>query len=82
MWRIYVDDTFVLWPHDADQLEEFHTHLNKQHRQIQFTKEKENDNQISFHDVLVKRTEDSRQCTGNLLTWGGTLILHLTLIRK
>ena len=23
-WRRYVDDTFVLWPHGADQLEEVH----------------------------------------------------------
>ena len=55
MWRRYVDDTFVLWPHGADQLEEFHAHLNRQHPQIQFTKEEESDNQISFLDVLVKR---------------------------
>ena len=55
MWRRYVDDTFVLWPHGADQLKEFHVHLNRQHPQIQFTKEEESDNQISFLDVLVKR---------------------------
>ena len=55
MWHRYVDDTFVLWLHDADQLEEFHAHFNKQHPQIQFTEKKENDNQISFLDVLVKK---------------------------
>lgn len=55
MWLGYVDDTFVLWPHDIQKLEEFHTHLNNQHPQIQFTREEENSNQISFLDVLVKK---------------------------
>ena len=57
MWFRCVDDTFVLWPHDPNQLEEFHSHLNAQHPQIQFTREEEKDNQISFLDVLVKRKD-------------------------
>ena len=48
MWRRYVDDTFVLWPHSAEQLEEFHMHLNQQHPQIQFTREEKNDNQVQL----------------------------------
>ena len=28
MWRRYVDDVFVIWPHGDQQLEEFHLHLN------------------------------------------------------
>ena len=55
MWRRYVDDTFVLWPHSTEQLEQFHKHLNNQHLQIQFTKEVEKDNQINFLDVLVRK---------------------------
>ena len=55
MWRRYVDDTFILWPHDTDQLEEFHAHLNRQNPQIQFTREEETDNQMNFFDILVKR---------------------------
>ena len=58
VWRRYVDDTFVLWPHGADQLEEFHAHLNNQHLQIQFTKEVEENDKISFLDVLVKKESD------------------------
>ena len=57
MWLRYVDDTFVLWPHDPNQLEEFHSHLNAQHPQIQFTREEKKDNQISFLDMLVKRED-------------------------
>lgn len=55
LWLRYVDDTFVLWPHRESWLEEFHWHLNSQHPRIQFTKEMELDNQISFLDVLVER---------------------------
>lgn len=55
MWRRYVDDTFVLWTHGTDQLEEFHDYLNNQQPQIQFTKEVENDNHINSLDVLVKK---------------------------
>ena len=55
MWRRYVDDTFVLWPHSTEQLEKFHKHLNNQHPQIQFTKVVEKDNQINFLDVLVRK---------------------------
>ena len=29
LWFRYVDDTFVIWPHSVDLLEEFHQHLNK-----------------------------------------------------
>ena len=37
------------------QLEQFHKHLNKQHPQIQFTREEESNNKVSFLDILVKR---------------------------
>ena len=55
MWRRYVDDTFILWKHGPDALDKFHKHLNKQHPQIQFTREEEHNKQISFLDVLVTR---------------------------
>ena len=49
--------TFALWPHSAEQLEDFDTHLNEQHPHIQFTREEETNNQISFLDVLVKKED-------------------------
>ena len=58
VWRRCVDDMFVLWPHGANQLEEFHAHLTNQHPQIQFTKEVEEDDKINFLDVLVKKEND------------------------
>ena len=54
MWVRYVDDTFVLWQHGAD---EFHQHLNRQHKSIQFTMEKVSENRIPFLDVHVERKE-------------------------
>ena len=59
LWCCYVDDTFVIWPHEHDELHHFHQHLNSQHPSIQFTMEKEKDRKIAFLDVLVTRNSDS-----------------------
>ena len=48
LWHRYVNDTFVLWIHHTDQVEQFHKHQIKQHQQIQFTSEEENNHKISF----------------------------------
>ena len=39
MWRRYVDNVLVVWPHGDQLLKEFHQHLNKQNPTIQFTAE-------------------------------------------
>ncbi|KAK9874835.1 hypothetical protein WA026_005651 [Henosepilachna vigintioctopunctata] len=57
-WYRYVDDTFVVWSHGQEKLLEFLNHLNSIHPQIQFTMEKEENGQLAFLDVLVKRRED------------------------
>lgn len=57
-WFRYVDDTFVIWSHDRETLPQFLTFLNSQRLNIQFTMEVEQNNQISFLNVLVKRNED------------------------
>ena len=44
--------------HGTDQLQQFHRHLNEQHPKIQFTREEENNNQISFLDILIKRKKE------------------------
>ena len=59
MWVRYVDDTFVLWPHDEKHLASFHQHLNSQHPAIQFTMEREQKNKIAFLDVLIERKPKS-----------------------
>jgi hypothetical protein len=55
LWFRYVDDTFVIWPHGADGLQYFLTHLNNLRSSIQFTMEIESEGAISFLDILVIR---------------------------
>ena len=52
MWLRYVDDTFILWPHQI-----LLDHVNSIRPSIQFTMEKEQDNKLPFLDVLVTRTK-------------------------
>ena len=53
MWIRYVDNTFVLWPHDDRQLKTFHQHL---HPYINFIMEGKTTNQIQFLDVSVRNS--------------------------
>ena len=48
LWLRYVDDTFVLWQHGEEHLDEFLKHLNGLHHRIQFTMEKEDNQKIPF----------------------------------
>ena len=56
MWLRYVNDTFILWPHQED-VQILLDHGNSIRPSIQFTMEKEQDNKLPFLDVLVTRTE-------------------------
>jgi hypothetical protein len=38
LWLQYVEDTFVVWPHGQEQLENFLSHPNSLRHSIQFTK--------------------------------------------
>jgi hypothetical protein len=51
----YVDDTFVVWPHGSEQLQNFLNHLNSLRPSTQFTMATESDSMIPFLDVLVIR---------------------------
>ena len=53
IWFRYVDDTFVIWPHGLDKLEQFHNHLNRRNDSIQFTMETEKEQRLPFLDVMV-----------------------------
>ena len=52
MWLRYVDDTFILWPHQED-VQILLDHVNSIRSSIQFTLEKEQDKKLPFLDVLV-----------------------------
>ena len=58
-WYRYVDDTFVVWSHGREKLEDFWKHLNSLHPNIEFTMEVENERKLPFLDVLVTRKEDN-----------------------
>ena len=55
IWRRYVDDTFILWPHGEDALHEFHQLLNSFSPSIQFTLEREQEHKLPFLDVMLCR---------------------------
>ena len=55
LYRRYVDDTFLVFNTSSDMLS-FFKWMNKQHPSITFTKEEEQDNKLSFLDVLLTRT--------------------------
>jgi hypothetical protein len=49
-------DTFVIWPHDADGIQNFLTHLKSLRPEIQFYMEIKSDGTNPFLDVLVIKT--------------------------
>jgi hypothetical protein len=57
-WYRYVDDTFVVWPHGKDELQEFLKHLNNIHPNIKFTIGMEQNKTLPFLDVMVSRRPD------------------------
>jgi hypothetical protein len=50
-WYRYVDDTFVVWPHGKEELQNFLQHLNSIHPNIKFTMEIEHNKSLPFLDV-------------------------------
>ena len=46
MWLRYIDDSFILWPHQED-VQALLDHDNSIRPSIQFTTEKEQDNKLS-----------------------------------
>ena len=59
VWKRYVDDTFVIWPHGRDHLNNFLTHINSLHSSITFTLEIEEKGRLPFLDVLNWRNHNT-----------------------
>ena len=55
-YRRYVDDTFVIFPSEAEA-NTFHELLNQLHDALKFTKEVESNSQLPFLDVLVSHAD-------------------------
>ena len=76
IWLCYADDTFTII-HQA-QIHTSHEHLNEQNPDIQFTKEIEENRNISFLDCLVIRDNNKIRTTvtdSRLLTNRPTTLL-------
>ena len=54
IYGMYVDDTFLLF-RLKHHIEKFRNYLNRQHKNIKFTSETENENSISFLDIKITR---------------------------
>ena len=55
LWLRYVDDTFIIWQHSKQQLDNFFQHLNNQHSNIKFTMETEDQGSLPFLDVCITK---------------------------
>jgi hypothetical protein len=53
----YVDDTFLVWCHGPEQLQNLLSNLSSLRPSIQFTMEIESDSAIHFLDLLVIKKE-------------------------
>ena len=63
VWKRYVDDTFVIWPHGREKLNAFLQHINSLHPNISFTMEIEKDHKIAFLDVMIERENNRLKTT-------------------
>ena len=54
IYKRYVDDTFLLF-RSKHHIEKFQNYLNRQHKNIKFTTETENENSFSFLDIKITR---------------------------
>jgi hypothetical protein len=62
LWLRYVKDTFVIWPHGRDRLQNFFNLLNSLRSSIQFTMETESDILV-IRKVMALATEVYRKPT-------------------
>ena len=56
IWKRFIDDIFLIWPHGKNSLVEFIKHLNTAHPTIKFTSDI-SDTQISFLDLSIYMNE-------------------------
>lgn len=68
LWLQYVEDTFVVWAHGPQQLQDFLSHFNSLRLSIQFTMEMESDTAIPLH-VLATKVDRNPTHTGQYLNF-------------
>ena len=52
LWKRFIDDIFIIWPHGMNYLWKFIEHLNRVHPTIKFTSDI-SDREISFLDLTI-----------------------------
>ena len=57
LWKRFIDDIFMIWPHGMDSLLEFIQHLNTAHPTIKFTSTI-SPTEISFLDLIIYIRDD------------------------
>ncbi|XP_065678938.1 uncharacterized protein LOC136093678 [Hydra vulgaris] len=78
-YKRYVDDIIAI-SNSEHEAQEFFKHLNKQHKNLKFTMEKEQDNQIVFLDVLLKKSNSLLTSVYHKKTYTGLLQKILSFI--
>ena len=53
LWKCYVDDVIMIWPHGEDELNKFCDFLNSRHDRIKFTVNSSRES-INFLDTTLK----------------------------
>ena len=61
LWKRFIDDIFLIWPHDMDSLLKFVQHLNTVHPRIKFTSTI-SPSEIAFLDLTIYIIDD-KLCT-------------------
>ena len=62
VWKRYIDDIFMIWPHGQEALDDFVSYLNKCHNTIKFTAETST-TQVNFLDIIVSVNADRKIIT-------------------
>ena len=79
LWKRFIDDIFLIWPHVMDSLTEFMLHLNTVHSALKFTSVISS-SEIAFLDLTIYVTDD-KLCTG-LLTKSTDRHMYLNFITQ
>ena len=66
LWKRYIDDIFMIWPHGQESLNEFVKHLNNSHKTIKFTTESSTSH-VNFLDITVS-INNNREIVTSLYT--------------
>ncbi|CAF2145990.1 unnamed protein product [Rotaria magnacalcarata] len=65
IWKRYVDDVFCIF-HNSQKISKFLISINKWHKNINFTLQNEEDDEIAFLDVLIIRDKTNNKYTTTL----------------